>query len=39
MILYAARRLVLALPLLLGITFISFMIIHLAPGDPTEVIT
>jgi len=39
MILYAARRVVLALPLLLGITFISFMIIHLAPGDPTEVIT
>jgi len=39
MLLYAARRLVLALPLLIGITFISFMIIHLAPGDPTEVIT
>jgi peptide/nickel transport system permease protein len=38
MILYAARRLVLAMPLLLGITFISFMIIHLAPGDPTEVL-
>jgi peptide/nickel transport system permease protein len=38
MILYAARRLVLAIPLLLGITFISFMIIHLAPGDPTEVL-
>ena len=36
MLLYAARRLVLAIPLLLGITFISFMIIHLAPGDPTE---
>jgi peptide/nickel transport system permease protein len=29
---------VLAIPLLLGITFISFMIIHLAPGDPTEVL-
>jgi peptide/nickel transport system permease protein len=39
MILYAARRVVLAIPLLLGITFVSFMIIHLAPGDPTEVIT
>jgi peptide/nickel transport system permease protein len=38
MILYAARRVVLAIPLLLGITFISFMIIHLAPGDPTEVV-
>ena len=39
MILYAARRVVLAIPLLLGITFVSFMIIHLAPGDPTEVVT
>ena len=39
MILYAARRVVLAIPLLLGITFVSFAIIHLAPGDPTEVIT
>jgi peptide/nickel transport system permease protein len=39
MILYAARRVVLAIPLVLGITFISFMIIHLAPGDPTQVIT
>ena len=38
MILYAARRVVLAIPLLLGITFISFTIIHLAPGDPTEVV-
>jgi peptide/nickel transport system permease protein len=38
MILYAARRVVLAIPLLLGITFISFMIIHLAPGDPTDVL-
>jgi peptide/nickel transport system permease protein len=36
MILYAARRVVLAIPLLLGITFVSFAIIHLAPGDPTE---
>ena len=36
MIFYAARRVVLAIPLLLGITFISFIIIHLAPGDPTE---
>ena len=38
MILYAARRLVLAVPLLLGITFVSFVIIHLAPGDPTQVL-
>lgn len=33
---YALRRLILAVPLLLGITFISFMVIHLAPGDPVE---
>jgi peptide/nickel transport system permease protein len=33
---YALRRLVLALPLLVGITFVSFLVIHLAPGDPAE---
>ena len=37
MLAYALRRLLLAVPLLLGITFISFMVIHLAPGDPVEV--
>ncbi|MBI2217104.1 MAG: ABC transporter permease [Candidatus Rokubacteria bacterium] len=36
MLLYALRRLLLAVPLLIGITFISFLVIHLAPGDPTE---
>src|SRR5919198_3508945 len=36
MLWYALRRLVLALPLLIGITFVSFLVIHLAPGDPTE---
>jgi peptide/nickel transport system permease protein len=39
MLTYAIRRLMLALPLLLGITFVSFLVIHLAPGDPTEVLT
>src|SRR5574341_666986 len=34
MLLYALRRLLLALPLLVGITFISFLVIHLAPGEP-----
>jgi peptide/nickel transport system permease protein len=34
MLAYALRRLVLAVPLLLGITFVSFLVIHLAPGDP-----
>jgi peptide/nickel transport system permease protein len=37
MLAYALRRLVLALPLLLGITFVSFLVIHLAPGDPVEI--
>jgi peptide/nickel transport system permease protein len=35
---YALRRIVFALPLLLGITFLSFAIIHLAPGEPTDLI-
>src|SRR5688572_2210126 len=38
MLAYALRRLLLAVPLLIGITFISFLVIHLAPGDPTELI-
>ena len=33
---YALRRLVLATPLLVGITFVSFLVIHLAPGEPVE---
>jgi peptide/nickel transport system permease protein len=33
---YALRRLVLAVPLLIGITLVSFVVIHLAPGEPTE---
>ena len=33
---YAVRRLVLTLPLLVGITFVSFCVIQLAPGDPVE---
>jgi peptide/nickel transport system permease protein len=33
---YALRRIVLALPLLVGITFISFAVIHLAPGEPVD---
>ncbi len=39
MVTYGLRRLVLAVPLLFGITCISFVVIHLAPGDPTEVMT
>jgi peptide/nickel transport system permease protein len=33
---YALRRLILAIPLLIGITFISVLVIHLAPGEPVE---
>src|SRR5919204_3318415 len=36
MLWYVLRRLALAVPLLIGITFVSFMVIHLAPGDPIE---
>jgi peptide/nickel transport system permease protein len=39
MALYALRRLLLALPLLVGITFVSFVVIHLAPGEPVEMQT
>jgi peptide/nickel transport system permease protein len=34
---YALRRLILAVPLLIGITLISFFVIHLAPGEPTDI--
>src|SRR5262245_18729707 len=33
---YALRRLILAIPLLIGITFVSFLVIHLEPGAPVE---
>src|SRR6266566_3171183 len=33
---YALRRLILAIPLLIGITFVSFLVIHLALGEPVE---
>lgn len=36
---YLARRLLFMIPLLLGITVITFVIIHLAPGRPTDSIT
>jgi peptide/nickel transport system permease protein len=34
-----AKRLIMMLPLLLGITLISFVVIHLAPGEPTDLQT
>ncbi len=36
---YTIRRLILMIPMMIGITLISFFIIHLAPGDPTEMLT
>jgi peptide/nickel transport system permease protein len=33
---YIVRRLIQALPIVIGISVISFAIIHLAPGDPTD---
>jgi peptide/nickel transport system permease protein len=31
---YALRRLVMTIPILLGVTIICFLLIHIAPGDP-----
>jgi peptide/nickel transport system permease protein len=35
---FIARRLAAAIPVLLGITFVAFILIHLIPGDPAKVI-
>ncbi|MFQ5897657.1 MAG: ABC transporter permease [Candidatus Methylomirabilia bacterium] len=37
MLLYVLRRLAVAVPLLIGITVVSFLVYHLAPGEPMEV--
>ncbi len=39
MLLFITRRLLLMIPLVFGITLISFIVIHLAPGNPVEVQT
>jgi len=36
---YLVKRLLMMIPLLLGITLISFIVIHLAPGEPTDLQT
>lgn len=36
---YLAKRLLTMIPLLIGITLISFVVIHLAPGEPTDLQT
>jgi len=39
MLLYIIKRLLLMIPLIFGITLITFTVIHLAPGSPVEVQT
>jgi peptide/nickel transport system permease protein len=39
MLLFALRRLLLSIPLLIGITFVSFLVISLAPGGPLDFLT
>ncbi len=39
MLFYLIRRIVFMIPLFLGITIISFIVIHLAPGSPTDIYT
>lgn len=39
MLRYILRRLLMMIPLLIGITLISFTVIHLAPGEPTDLQT
>lgn len=39
MLRYLAKRLLMMIPLLIGITLISFVVIHLAPGEPTDMQT
>ncbi|MFH1134610.1 MAG: ABC transporter permease [Pseudomonadota bacterium] len=39
MLRFALRRLVFMAPLLVGITLVSFVVIHLAPGEPTDLLT
>lgn len=39
MLTYIIKRLLGLIPLLIGITLISFLVIHLAPGKPTDVLT
>ncbi len=35
---FIARRLVMLIPVLIGVSIISFLILHLAPGDPAELL-
>ncbi len=37
MLTYLVRRVLIAIPVLLGITFITFALLHLTPGDPVRI--
>ena len=39
MIVYIVKRLLYMIPILIGISLISFIVINLAPGQPTDVFT
>ncbi len=39
MAMYLLKRLVLMIPLFIGITILSFAVIHLAPGSPIDMAT
>ena len=39
MLTYIAKRMALMIPVLLGITIISFVVMKIAPGDPTSLVT
>ena len=36
---YLVRRVLLLVPLVLGITFLTFFVMRLAPGKPTDMLT
>lgn len=38
MLLFAARRLLLAVPVLLGVSLVVFILVHLAPGNPIDML-
>ena len=38
MLAYIIRRLLLTIPVLVGVSILVFMIVHLAPGDPAEIV-
>ena len=34
---YLVRRLLLVVPVLVGVSIVVFMVLHLSPGDPAEI--